>query len=243
MHTFFLRGIPEVGAEAELDRRERDHLFKTLRCRTGEILNLCDGRGTLAEAEATAAQTVRIRSRTTQLRDRVQIHLYTALPRSAKLDVLLKPAAEAGVTSITPLKCRYSVAEKSTPPERWTWLLEEGCKQSGNPFLPELSESRTVSEALAECVRRRRRIFYGAQQGRVLNPAEFPAEGDLELAWFVGPEGGFAPEELTELAKFGAGITVGRYIFRLENAALAGAVYVMMTARAALHISAAAAGH
>ena len=43
MHTFFLKSIPPAGSVAELEKREKDHLFKTLRCRTGEQLRLCDG--------------------------------------------------------------------------------------------------------------------------------------------------------------------------------------------------------
>ena len=52
MHTAFVKSIPEPGSVFELEKRESDHLFKTLRCRVGEKLRLCDGKGTVAEAEA-----------------------------------------------------------------------------------------------------------------------------------------------------------------------------------------------
>ena len=52
------------------------------------------------------------------------------------------------------------------------------------------------------------------------------------MAWMVGPEGGFDENEQALLNNSGRGITLGEYIFRLENAALAGIAYLYTTARA-----------
>ena len=233
MHCFFLQDIPEPGAIAELEKRERDHLFKTLRCRPGELLKLCNGRGVTATAEATAERTVKILTRGVAEADRIEVHLFAALPKNAKLDALLKPVTEAGVSSITPLKCRYSVAEKDSIPERWYTLLEEACKQSGNPFMPQLQQSMTVQEAIKYCQDNDMQIFFGDQHGEYLIPGDFTTPAKIKLAWMVGPEGGFDEKELSALAAAGRGITLGKYIFRLENAALAGISYLYTTARAA----------
>jgi 16S rRNA (uracil1498-N3)-methyltransferase len=236
MHTFFMKNIPAAGGEAELDKRERDHLFKTLRCRVGETLKLCDGKGTVAVAEATAERTVKIVERFQAERSNIEVHLFTALPRNNKLDLLLKPVTEAGVVSITPLKCRYSVAEKDSVPERWYTLMEEACKQSGNPFMPEINPALSVKEAVEYCRNNNMQIFFGDQHGELLLPEKFPADGKLKLAWMVGPEGGFDENEQFLLGKSGCGITLGEYIFRLENAALAGIAYLYTTARVAKKI-------
>lgn len=231
MHTAFVKHIPESGSIVELEKREYDHLFKTLRCRTGEALRLCDGQGTVAEAEATADRCIKVLAKKTFEPDTVELHLFAALPKNAKLDALLKPVTEAGVKSITPLKCRYSVAEKSEIPERWYTLLEEACKQSGNPFLPEINSTMTVAQAVDYCKANNIYIFYGAQHGTVLMPGDLPADTPLKMAWMVGPEGGFDENELALLDQAGSGITLGKYIFRLENAALAGAAYLLTIAR------------
>ena len=238
MHTFFLKNIPEVGTEAELEKRERDHLFKTLRCRAGEQLKLCDGNGTVAMAEATAEKTVRILKKTIAVRDCIEVHLFTALPKNAKLDLLLKPVTEAGVCSITPLKCRYSVAEKDTIPERWFTLMEEACKQSGNPFIPVLNQAMTLPEALTFCAENNYAVFFGHQHGKVLLPQHLTCADKIKMALMVGPEGGFDEQEIEQLSQYGCGITLGKYIFRLENAALAGVSHLYTTAKAALAQSA-----
>lgn len=232
MHTFFLKNIPSAGSVADLEKREQDHLFKTLRCRVGEQLRLCDGNGTTALAEACVDRTVRIIERTVCRRSDIEVHLFTALPKNAKIDELLKPVTEAGVVSITPLKCRYSVSEKAAIPDRWFTLMEEACKQSGNPFMPELHEAVSVSEALAYCQKNQYRIFFGAQHGVALHPDMLANSGELKMAWFVGPEGGFDENESALLAESGCGISLGEYIFRLENAALAGISYLYTAARA-----------
>ena len=237
MHTFFMKDIPPVNTTAELEKRERDHLFKTLRCRPGELLKLCDGNGTVATAEATGDRTVKILTRATAQRDRIEIHLFAALPKNAKLDSLIKPVTEAGVTSITPLKCRYSVAEKSSIPERWYTLMEEACKQSTNPFMPTINQPMTVQHALECCIGNGYQIFFGHQHGILLSPEHFAKDKPLKLAWLVGPEGGFDENEQLLLDKAGCGISLGRYIFRLENAALAGVTLLYHTARMAVQLA------
>ena len=230
MHTAFVKQIPEPGNIVELEKREYDHLFKTLRCRPGEALKLCDGKGSVAEAEATADRCIKVIAKQTFEPDAVELHLFAALPKNAKLDALLKPVTEAGVKSITPLKCRYSVAEKNEIPERWYTLLEEACKQSGNPFLPEINSTMTVAQAVDYCRDNNIHIFYGAQHGTVLLPDALPAATPLKMAWMVGPEGGFDENELALLDSSGKGLTLGKYIFRLENAAIAGAAYLLTIA-------------
>ena len=233
MHTAFVREIPAVGACAASEKREYDHLFKTLRCRDGEKLRLCDGRGVSALAEA-VDRGVLVRERTEHQRDRVRVHLYAAQPKAARLDDILKPAAEAGAVSITPLVCRYSVARRETPSERWHTLLVEGCKQSGNPFLPDLRPALTPDEAVREIQRLGQQAFFGKPDGVLWNGEGLTPTGDgtLELAWLVGPEGGFAPEEEALFLDNGMpGLGLGPYIMRLETAALAGMVYLGQTAR------------
>lgn len=233
MHTAFVKSIPEPGTVFELEKRERDHLFKTLRCRCGEKLRLCDGNGTVAEAEATAERGIKVLSRQVFTPDNIELHIFAALPKNSKLDALLKPVTEAGVTSVTPLKCRYSVSEKDGIPERWFTLLEEACKQSGNPFMPQINNALTVDEAVKYCLENDIKIFFGSQHGVLLLPEDLSYTNKLKMAWMVGPEGGFDEKEIEILTGSGKGITLGKYIFRLENAALAGAAYLLTLARTA----------
>ena len=218
MHTFFCESIGEKGTAAMLSRGERDHLFKTLRARPGETVRLIDGRGRCAAGTVTAEREVEIGEVAECALPAVRLHLFLAAPRKQKMDQLLKQAAELGVWSVQVMHCDYSVALPEGS-ERWSALLLEGCKQSGNPFLPRIEPPVKFARAL-ELIREKGYCgCYGEVEAAV-------ADGKIsgaDIAWLVGPEGGFSEAELRSMREAGfAGINLGPYILRLETAAICG---------------------
>ena len=149
MHRFFCENIPAPGQMAELPERDAAHLFRTLRAAPGEEISLFDGRGGFAVGRVEAGRLVRVSRRESAVCPAVRIHLYCAVPRKQKMDQLLKQLAEIGVWEIVPLLCARSVAQPEEPPERWTALLVEGCKQSWNPFVPPVRPPQRLPAALA----------------------------------------------------------------------------------------------
>ncbi len=217
MHTIFVTDIPETpGTVIPLSERESSHFFKVLRGAPGERVRLLDGRGVRGEAVAMPGRRMELVSREQVPEPEQKLRLYCALPRRAKFDVLLKQAAELGVWQITPVLCERSVSEGNSP-ERWEVLLQEGCKQSGNPFLPRIAQPLRFAEALAEAEASGCRVFFGS-----VAQAELPGCGDRSAAWFVGPEGGFSPAEDALLKERAIPLNLGPYILRLETAAVCG---------------------
>ncbi len=221
MHSFFCDTIGDAASRPSLEEREYDHLFRTLRARPGDEIRLLDGRGGVALARVLPGREVEILQSETVPEPRRRIHLYTAVPRKAKFDTLLKQAAELGVSVIAPVECERSVAlpEGSS---RWVTLLQEGCKQSGNPFLPEVRPPVPLAAALAELRENGTAVFFGAvPQSGAVSGRKPPETGDF--AWLVGPEGGFTDAEEQMLLDAGAfGVNLGPYILRLETAAVCG---------------------
>ena len=220
MRTFFCETIPAPGEAAELEKSEFDHLFRTLRAAPGDEVALFDGCGLVAVARVEPRRTLVIQERRREPEPARRLHLYCAVPRRAKFDVLLMQAAELGVWSIRLLHCERSVAQ----PEgsgRWETLLREGCKQSKNPFLPRILPMVKPSEALEEIRARKIQAFFGAVDAGKASPREETAGGDF--AWLVGPEGGFTPEEEQAFLAAGVrGLNLGPYVLRLETAAVCG---------------------
>lgn len=221
MRTFFCETIPAPGEAAELEKSEFDHLFRTLRAAPGDEVALFDGRGLVAVARVEPRRMLVVRECRREPEPAKRLHLYCAVPRRAKFDVLLKQAAELGVWSIRLLRCERSVAQ----PEgsgRWEALLREGCKQSKNPFLPRILPMMTPAEALEEIRARKIRAFFGAVDAGKASERE-SVEGVADFAWLVGPEGGFTPEEEAAFAAAGVrGLNLGPYVLRLETAAVCG---------------------
>ena len=198
--------------------RESEHIFRVFRARPGDRVMVMDGRGNRGEAEVVDKKQLVFLSRLEKAEQEIELDLYCAIPKKNKLDSLLPQLPGLGVRSLHPLLLEHSVATGENP-ERWELLLREGCKQSGNPRLPQLFPPVTLDEALDEVSRSGAVLYFGS-----VTPAD-PGTADPGKirAWFVGPEGGFtAQEEEKLLAAGGRPLKLGSWIMRLESAAVAG---------------------
>ena len=218
MRTLFVENLPPAGGEVAPERREAEHLFRVLRAAPGERFRLLDGRGGVAVAEVLPGKVLRVVSAERLPEPERKLHLFFARPRRNKLDALLPACAELGVWELHPVVCARSVAEGGAN-DRWNLQLVEGCKQSGNPFLPRVAEP----EPLLPCVRRAAASGMALYYGSVAQ-AELPERSSSpDAGWIVGPEGGFTPEEETALREAGARpLNLGEWVLRLETAAVCG---------------------
>ncbi|MBQ8754190.1 MAG: 16S rRNA (uracil(1498)-N(3))-methyltransferase [Lentisphaeria bacterium] len=217
MHSFFIDDIAPAGETLTLAKRESDHLFKTLRARKDDLVELLDGRGSRAEAVVCADRSLRICSVEHTPEPAGKLRLYCAPPRKAKFDVLLKQAAELGVWEIQLVKFERNVSQPEGS-DRWQILLQEGCKQSKNPYLPQVHPPVEAAEMLRMIGERRESAWFGA-----IRTASNAPEHVSDYAWIVGPEGGFTPAEEEEMLKNGVKpLNLGPYVLRLETAAVCG---------------------
>ena len=225
-----------AGCTVELPAAEATHALRVLRLQAGDHLRLLNGSGIRAEAELLPSAEAGRRRQEAHCRvfavehctpPAITLHLYIAPPRGKNMEAVLRTATELGVGRITPILCRYGVAKPENDKEGWQQTLIAACKQSGNPFLPAINPPQTFHDALAE--HNAAAGFFGAVPGendRPIQPGEFPSPHCVSL--WIGPEGGFSPEE--DAALRGAGLralTIGPWILRVETAvpALLGALY------------------
>ena len=223
MHAFRFDDLApaEPGSSFRLDSREEAHLFRILRARPGETVAVMDGHGTLGTAVVEADHLLRLESKRTAPPPARRLHLYFAPPKKQKLDALLKQAVELGVHSLVPVLCERSVAQpgENSVAGRWMDLLFEACKQSGNPFLPAVANSMPFAAALAHARGTCDALIVGSNRTGV-----FPELGTAsDVAFFVGPEGGFTDAETEAMFAAGAApLRIGDWTLRVETAAVAG---------------------
>ena len=223
MHAFRFDDLASIGPGSSfcLDSREEAHLFRILRARPGETVAVMDGHGTLGTAVVGQNRQLCLESKRTVPPPARRLHLYFAPPKKQKLDVLLKQAVELGVFELVPVLCERSVVlpGESSVAGRWMDLLFEACKQSGNPFLPAVASPMPFAASLARARETCGVLIIGSNRTGV-----FPEPGSAsDVAFFVGPEGGFTDAE-TE-AMFAAGavpLRIGDWTLRVETAAVAG---------------------
>jgi 16S rRNA (uracil1498-N3)-methyltransferase len=161
------------------------------------------------------------------------IALFQGLPRGAKMDLIVRQAAEAGVSIVAPFKGEYSQGaygkDSGEKLKRWERIIKEARQQSGS-----VTETVVMPpcgfDALLEYWKSLREK-YSRPIGLVLHqePLEkgtfhgyLRNDPDL-VALAVGPEGGFSPVELTQFLITGfRPLLMGNTILRTETAALYG---------------------
>ena len=222
MRYFFAADIPQIGERLTLERDEAHHLFGTLRAREGDEIGVLNGNGVAAVAQVENAKehTLIISSRTIFAPPPRRVHLYTAAPRRKELDLLLKQCAETGAGSVHLVECARSVAlPDANAMARWQGIILEGCKQAHNFFAPQMLEAVKLTEAVADAKASGYRLLFGKVAAAPL--PQLSAAGDIAL--FIGPEGGFTPDEEAFLAAEGATAWhFARNVLRLETAAVGG---------------------
>jgi len=227
LRCFFSSEIGEEGSFAKFADREKKHLFRTLRARKGDSILLIDGKGSRAEAEIADKENIIIRNIHKINEPEIKLHLYLSPPRHQKMDQLLKQCAEIGLWSINPIITTHSVSipQKSGITERWQNLLIEGCKQSHNPFLPKIAEPIPFNQAVEEAKKQGFLSYFGSLSAKPDHgfPITDHAPRTTDLGWWVGPEGGFSPEEKEIMleAEFKP-MQISSWTLRTETAAIVG---------------------
>jgi len=226
--NYYLPQTYSVGETVRLPVDETIHAIRVMRLETGEHLSLLNGDGGRADAilldngptRKIREASCRIESTEKVPRPNPSIVLYVAPPRNKNMDTVLKSATELGVARIVPIICRYAVSKpEASAVSSWSQTLVAAMKQSGNPWLPELDTPRLFAEALSESTEDG---FFGAVPRSHDSQTAFPSPCPPRLSLWIGPEGGFAPEEEQALHEKGLRpLTVGPWILRVETAVTA----------------------
>ena len=218
-----------AGATIALSDEEIAHAVGSLRLSPGDVVELVDGRGHVSRATVTRANrrelAVTVNDRAfTPRPDRAPIVMGVGLLKGARFDTALEKLTELGADVLVPLVTRYAEAQPKgeARPDRWRRLVVAAMKQSRRTWLPELREPTTPADLLAGTPFGAIRVAHPEiPPGATRAAGTSPDPGAPELL-AVGPEGGWAPEELRLFAEQGAEfISLGPNRLRGETAAIA----------------------
>jgi len=160
----------------------------------------------------------------------VQLRLCVSLTQREKFELILQKAVEVGVSSIQPFISRYSlVREKAIQPKRrlrWEGILREAAEQSGRVLIPALHETAILPQVIERCAAESD-LCLAAWEGeqtatlqQVLRKAQVK-KALARIALFIGPEGGFAQQEMDLFRQHGVlSVSLGKRILRMETAAM-----------------------
>jgi 16S rRNA (uracil1498-N3)-methyltransferase len=228
----------EVRLEGDLARR----LSRVLRLEPGAAVVLLDGSGLEYETRLDVVGPHRVTGTVVGRRPgrpepRVRLVLYQSLVKGERFDWVLEKGTELGVAAFVPLLSRRNVA-RATPgrlgrPERWRRVVREAAEQCGRCVLPEILPAEGLKEALSEAADLRL-LPWEEEEALGLAAALRQARPALEaverptVAVLIGPEGGFAAEEVALARRAGAQVvSLGRRILRSETAGIVAAAAVL----------------
>ena len=209
----------ERGAALRLEATQSHRLRRVLRLRPGDGLAAFDGSG--GEWEATVADvapegvTLRIGEPLDPLPEPpVAVTLLCAFPRGQRGDWIVEKATELGVAAITPLASDRAVLQPGEGRiERWRRIAIEAAEQCGRASLPAFGEEPPAGTL-------RLIADPGARQS-VAEALAGVSPAPSAVAIYVGPEGGWTPEERERLIGGGAlPVSLGPRRLRVETAAI-----------------------
>jgi 16S rRNA (uracil1498-N3)-methyltransferase len=215
-------GAHVVGGFVELDDEESHHL-QVRRVREGERCIALDGAGAVIEGALQRGMRrwqVAIDELTLHPKPAGTVLAVAAGDRDRFL-MLAEKAAELGVTRIVPLVTdRQRSVEtrlREVALDRVVRRAREACKQSGNPWIPEVEPIIPLEELVAGTG------WLVAAHGGAPCPA---IAADKVASWLIGPEGGWTEAEDAFIHGTLGAIAVGLapFVLRFETAAIAAAV-------------------
>lgn len=226
--------VPELEHEVALEDQAAIALA-AWQARPGAIITVLDPlqqyyRARLVTAASGGFAAVPFQPVSRPAESRLALEVYQALPHKERFELVLQKLTELGVARIVPftsvrsatLAGRDAGQKKS---HRWPEVVLRAARQCRRAMLPELDRCRTWNEALALTQPAELKLLlYEGEAAVTLGPVL--ARGRINrIALMVGPEGGFAPEEVAAAKACGfLPIGLGPRILRTETAAIVATV-------------------
>lgn len=221
-----------VGSRAELTDDEARHLTSVMRAKVGDEVVLFDGSGAEFVAHITSIRKHVVELTILERREisrelPFELTLAVALPKGERQKWLVEKLTELGVTRLVPLITERGVAQPTEAAlDRLRRAVIEASKQCGRNRLMEIEAPSTASEYFGQASAEAIRILADPSGERLAAQPCFAAGTTANpMIAAVGPEGGFAPEEVAA-AKVASWrlVSLGARILRVETAAIALAV-------------------
>lgn len=230
------------GSLVELPPDTASHLAKVLRARSGDELILFNGDGREFNGVIEAVRGSRVSasigdSRPVDRESPLAITLVQCVPRGDRMDFIVQKATELGVARIAPVLSQRSVvrldkAQAESKAVHWRAVAVSACEQCGRNRLPTIEAVQPLLNYLGESSPGTGpRLVLEPESARSHAAAQDTSAGaagpivDAEIA--IGPEGGFASDELEAFRVAGfSQIGLGPRILRAETAAIAAVVWL-----------------
>ena len=241
MHHFFVEPSKIQGNHIFIDGPDVNHIRNVLRMNPGEEVNVTDGSGEKVYRCAIASigeDKVELNIMWAQEKGMElpsKIYLFQGLPKSDKMELIIQKAVELGAFQVIPVsmkRCVVKLDEKKADAKikRWQGIAEAAAKQSKRGVIPTVAPVMSYVQAVKTASEMDLKLVpyelaEGMEQTKQLIESVRPGQ---QIAIFIGPEGGFDPEEIRLATEAEIQpITLGKRILRTETAGFTTIAWLM----------------
>ena len=226
------RWIADTWSEttATLKGEQAAHLARVLRAQPGQVFDVV-ANGFLHRAEIVSAdedEVVFTLHEELEADAALPVHLLMAVFKFDHLEWGIEKATELGVARITPVIARrtekHLAQAAAKRVERWRRIVREAAQQSRRSDVPMVDDPVPLQDSLAVVTAVSKLLLAETEQENSLQSqlASVPVDQLASVALAIGPEGGWAPDEMVLFAAAGwTSVTLGPRILRAETAAIA----------------------
>jgi 16S rRNA (uracil1498-N3)-methyltransferase len=227
---FLAMHLDPAAASARLSAEEAHHLTHVLRLRAGDEIAVFDGAG--REFRARIDRAGREGAHVTLLEEiagaaesRVRIVLGQAMLKGDKMDAVVRDATMMGVAVIQPLVTAHAALRRRAVARdgltRWQRVAIASSKQCRRAHVPSIEQTRQLRGWVESQEADQRLMLVEPNANAMVTPIGLLArETPPSAALIVGPEGGWAPEEIAAAVDAGwIALTLGGRTLRADAAA------------------------
>ena len=235
MYRFYVSADQLAEKEVFISGGDVNHIKNVLRLEVGDWIVACDGNGTdyVSRIQSICSDEVvasieKVQPTGTELP--VRITLFQGMPKKDKLELIIQKAVELGACEIVPVMTKRTVVKLSEEKkinkrlERWQSIAYAAAKQCDRGIIPTVHKPVSYEEALAMADQLDYNVIpYELQTGmEEARKIVDQACKQWSLGIFIGPEGGFEPEEVERaMTRNIHPMTLGKRILRTETAGMA----------------------
>ena len=240
MYQFFVED-DQIGEDIiQIIGSDVNHMKNVLRMKPGEHVRISNqsGRDFLCSVEALSDDVVTLHIEKKDIPGTelpAKIYLFQGIPKGERMETVIEKAVELGVYEIIPVAMKYCVvklddkkAEKKEA--RWQGIARSAAKQSKRSIIPKIHPLMSFKEAAEYAMQCDRRLVpYENEEGMTATARAFEGLTDVgSISVFIGPEGGFAEEEIDALRADSQVISLGKRILRTDTASITMLSMLMM---------------
>lgn len=153
-------------------------------------------------------------------KSQLNITLVQGISSSDRMDYSVQKAAELGCVKLQPVItefCSHRIAthKYEKKQQHWQGVAISACEQSGRSDLMQVAAIAPLEQIIAGI---KSAVYLEPTAHRLIH--DIPKDLQQHCHVFIGPEGGFSPDELTRFEQLGyCGIKMGQRVLRTETMA------------------------